>query len=195
MLDEGLEEATQSVLEPIFKSIFTGEAVDIDWGEVAYSALLGILSAGTLEGVPSIYNDSMGAYQAGKVYGNNSSELVTEALEIDPDNAHAQRMQERLDNGKNVSGYQLNRLVESNEQALKTQDTAKMKSAVEKRLTELGETGDLSKLADVIVKAQSGGSLTRSERSMLVNSKYGRRVSTELNPKSIESGEYTSQWA
>ena len=50
MGSEALEEATQSILEPIFKTIVTGENLDIDWGEVAYSALLGGLSAGFLEG-------------------------------------------------------------------------------------------------------------------------------------------------
>ena len=196
MASEGLEEAIQTVLEPAFKALMTGEDFESPkWDEVLYSALLGALSAGILEGVPTIANTTINSYQTNKVYGSAAQALVNESLDIDPENAHAQRMQERLDNGKNVSGYQLNRLVEANEQTLLSQDTAKMKSAVEARLTELGETGDISKLADVIVKAQSGEKLTRSERAILTESKYGRRVSTELNPKSIESGQYTSKWA
>lgn len=196
MLDEGLEEAVQSVLEPIFKMVATGEDFEgIDLEEVIYSGLLGSLSAGFLEGAPTIAETSIQSNQAKNIYGVDTQALVTESLEIDPENAHAQRMQERLDNGKKVSGYQLNRLVETNEQTLRSQDIAKMKSAVEARLTELGETGDIGKLADVIVKAQSGETLTRSERAVLVESKYGRRVSTEINPRSIESGEYTSKWA
>ena len=57
MVSEGLEEATQSVLEPIFKSIFSGEFEGVDWGEVAYSGLLGALSAGVLEGGKTIAGD------------------------------------------------------------------------------------------------------------------------------------------
>ena len=196
MVSEGVEEAIQTVLEPAFKALMTGETFEApEWEDVWYSALLGALTAGVLEGVPTIAGTAISSHQANKVYGADASALVGESLEIDPDNAHAQRMQARLDNNKNVSGYQLNRLVNANEETLLKQDTAKMKSAVESRLTELGETGDISKLADIIVKAQSGEKLTRSERSVLVNSKYGRRVSTELNPKSIESGEYSSAWA
>ena len=232
MFEEGFEEAAQSVLEPIFKGIFTGKGADIDWGEVAYSGLLGVLSAGTLEGVPTLAgtvdsnyktNVQMGglsnkgavnaffkgnengtkgfkgvseAYKAGKQNVNEAAgHYVNKAIEIDSDNAHAQRMQARLDKGKDVSGYQLNRIVEANENALVSQDKSKMKSAVEARLTELGETGDIGKLADVIVKAQSGETLTRSESKVLTESKYGRRVSTEMNPQMIESGEYTSKWA
>ena len=225
---ESLEEGAQAVLDPIFKMIATGEDFEgIDWSEVGYSAMLGGLSAGLLEGVPnaagalhanyktSVANGGLSmmgaikafadtksikgvaeAYKAGKQNVTNSANTaVNNALEAAPDNAYAQRMKSRLDNGKNASGYQLNRLAETHENALVSQDKGKMKAAAEARLTELGESGDVSKLADVIVKAQSGEKLTSSERATLVNSKYGRRVSTELNPKSIESGNYTSEWA
>ena len=195
MASEGLEEAIQTVLEPAFKALVTGEDFESpEWEDVWYSALLGALSAGVLEGAPTIAGTAINNYQAKQMYGNGA-DLVTEAMDIDPNNAFAQKMQAKVDKGKSLSGGQINRLIEYNEQSLKTQDTAKMKSAVEKRLTELGESGDISKLADVIVKAQSGEKLTSAERSVLVDSKYGRRVSTELNPQSIESGEYTSGWA
>ena len=154
---EALEEGAQSILDPIFKMIATGEDFEgIDWSEVGYSAMLGALSAGLLEGVPngagaihSNYqtNVQMGglsnkgainaffngnengnkgfkgvaeAYKAGKQTVNEMAGYhVNEALEIDPDNSHAQRMQDRLDAGKDVSGYQINRLIEANEQAIK----------------------------------------------------------------------------
>ena len=196
MASEGLEEAIQTALEPAFKALMTGEDFEAaEWDDILYSALLGALSAGMLEGVPTIAGTVVNSQQAQKYYGSDPNALVGEALEIDPDNAHAQRMQSRLDSGKNVSGYQLNRLVEANEQTLRTQDKATMKSAVEKKLTELGEKGDIGKLADIIVKAQTGETLTRSERSTLVNSKYGRRVSTTLNPDIIEQGGYDTAWA
>lgn len=225
---EALEEGAQAILDPIFKKLATGEDFEgIDWSEVAYSSLLGALSAGMLEGVPnaagSIHSNykanvahgglsNMGAikaladtksikgvaaaYKEGKQAVTESGKAyVNEALEIAPENAYAQRMQAKLNDGKNISGSQINRLFETTENTLVNQDKTKMKSAVEARLTELGETGDISKLADVIVKARTDGNLTRSERSMLTDSKYGRRVSTEMNPTSIESGEYSSDWA
>jgi hypothetical protein len=55
MASEGLEEAIQTVLEPAFKALIMGETFDApEWEEVWYSALLGALSAGVLEGVPTI---------------------------------------------------------------------------------------------------------------------------------------------
>ena len=162
--------------------------------EIAFDTLSEGLSGGVGGSVQIGAQTIAANKQASEIYGNGA-DLVNEALDIDPNNTYAQKMQAKVDKGKSLSGGQINRLIDINEQTLNAQDTAKMKSAVEARLTELGEKGDISKLADVIVKAQSGEKLTSSERSVLVNSKYGRRVSTELNPQSIESGQYTSKWA
>jgi hypothetical protein len=196
MASEGIEEGLQTVLEPAFKALVTGETFEApEWEEVWYSALLGALSAGVMEGAPTIANTAIGSYQANKVYGAEPQALVGEALEIDPENAHARRMKAKLDSGKNISGYQLNRLVGANEQALYNQDKSKMTSAAEARLTELGESGDVSKLASALVKQASGEALSMSEKNLIKNSKHGQRVSNELSPDNIKSGEYTSKWA
>ena len=195
MLDEGLEEAVQSILEPIFKTILTGDRYDVDWGEVAYSALLGALSAGLLEGAPTIAGTAINSSKAKDTYGDSVQDLVTESIEINPNNAHAQRMQTRLNEGKNVSGYQINRLVDENETAMLSNDAASIKRAAENRLTELGETSNVSAIAEVLTKQAQGEKLTRSERQIISNSKFGQRVANELNPENIRSGEYSSSWA
>ena len=195
MLDEGLEEAVQSILEPIFKTILTGDRYDVDWGEVAYSALLGSLSAGLLEGVPTIAGTAINSSKAKDIYGESVQDLVTESLEIDPNNAHAQRMQARINEGKNVSGYQINRLVDANESAMLSNDVASIKSAAENRLAELGEKGDISAIAEVLAKQAQGEKLTRAEKQIIGNSKFGQRVANELNAENIKSGEYSSSWA
>lgn len=196
MASEGLEEAIQTAIEPAFKALVTGEDYNAaEWEDILYSALLGSLTAGVLEGAPTIAGTVINSNRANKLYGDAPQDLVTEALEIDPDNAHAQRLQARLNDGKKVSGYQLNRLLETNEQALLKKDKAKIKSAVEARLTELGEKGDVGKLADVLVKQASGENLSISEKNLIKQSKYGKRITNELSPDNIESGNYTSNWA
>jgi hypothetical protein len=229
---EAIEEGTQSILEPIFKMIATGEDFEgIDWSEVGYSAMLGALSAGILEGVPNAYRDAHSnyrtetqlgglsnteaigaffkgnengtkgfkgvaeAYKAGKQNVNEAAGFyASKALEIDPENAHAQRMQTRLDKSKNVSGMQIDRMIEANETALVSQDKAKIKAKAEEMLAEYGETGDISKIAEVITKIRAGEKITKSEQNILVNSKSGRRVSTELNPDIIKQGTHTTDW-
>ena len=131
--------------------------------------------------------------QAHEIYGTGA-ELVTEALEIDPQNAYAQKMQAKLDKGNSLSGGQINRIVEANENALVSQDKGKIKSAVEEQLSKYGETGDIKKIAEVITKLRSGEKLSKAESEILVNSKSGRRVSTEMNPDVINAGTHTTSW-
>ena len=199
MASEGLEEAIQTVLEPAFKALATGEDFEApEWEEILYSGLLGALSAGTLEGTSSTIGAIGSMKTANKyrnIYGDNAVDLVAEALEIDPENAHAQKMQAKLDKGKSLSGYNIQHIVESNESALVSQDKGKIKAAAEARLTELGETGDVGKIAEAIAKYHSGEKLTKAEQALIANSKYGRRVSNGLNTEYIESGEYDTAWA
>ena len=198
MFEEGFEEAAQSVLEPIFKSIFTGEAVDVDWEEVAYSALLGALSGGMFEGVPAVVgipNTVKNNINAKKIYGSDVQALVTESLEIDPDNAHAQRMQTRINDGKNISGYQIKRLVESNESAMINSDSDKINSAIKNRLLELGEVYNVDSIAEALTKQAIGEKLTSAEKRAIHNSKYGYRVATEVNPENVGTGNLANKWA
>ena len=230
MGSEALEEGLQTVLEPAFKAWMSGETYEApEWEEIFYSSLLGALSAGTLEGVPSVagtvhtnYRGSVDngglsntgaigaffkgsesgakgfkgvseAYQTGKQNVNEMARaFASETLEIDSDNAHAQRMQARLDKGKNVSGYQISRMVEANENALVSQDKSKIKAAVEARLAELGESGDVSKIADAIAKTVAGEKLTHSEKSLLKKGQNVWQIFSELNPESMES-DWTGQ--
>jgi hypothetical protein len=227
MASEGLEEAIQTILEPAFKALVTGEDFESpEWDEILYSGLLGALSAGVLEGAPTITDAVDSNYQTYKLMGGMSNTeavkafwenkkigdvknaynegkqnvremagyYVNEALEIDPDNAHAQRMQAKLDQGKDISGYQINRLIEANENAMLSQDKEKIKAAVEAQLLKYGETGDVAKIADVITKIRSDEKITRAERNILVNSEFGRRVSTEMNPEVIKEGTHNSSW-
>lgn len=49
MLSEGLEEGLQEVLTPVFQNLVLRAEEDVNWREVAYSALLGALTAGVME--------------------------------------------------------------------------------------------------------------------------------------------------
>ena len=77
--------------------------------------------------------------QAKEIYGGSQSELVSEALEINPDNAYAQQMQGRLDKGKNLSGQQLRKLVQQNEQAIAQMPAAEETEVAEEPVAETAE--------------------------------------------------------
>ena len=56
MLSEGTEEAIQEVLDPIFRNIVLGSDEDVDWGQVAYSGILGAVTGGVFEGTGILLN-------------------------------------------------------------------------------------------------------------------------------------------
>lgn len=65
MMDEGLEEGLQEILTPWFENMFLHADANVDWGEVAYSSLLGFITAGVMDGI----TDGAGAvstYATGK---------------------------------------------------------------------------------------------------------------------------------
>lgn len=162
---------------------------------IAFDTVAGAISGGVSGSVHTTVQNIASNIDAKNIYGDNVQDLVTESLEIDPGNAHAQRMQSRLDNGKKVSGYQINRLVDANESAMRKNDTASIRSAAENRLVELGERGDVKAIAEALTKQASGEKLTYAEKRTISNSKFGQRVANELNTENINSGGYSSAWA
>ena len=195
MASEGLEEAIQTAIEPVFKAIVTGEDLEAATMEdILYSALLGSLSAGVLEGGGTIAGEISADTRAKKLYGNGST-LIDEALSVAPEGSGlsnlATKYKGKLDGGKSLSGSQIVHL----DEAMAKNDIAMIKAAVETRLTKLGETENVSELADILTKQATGEKLSLAEKATLKNSKFGQRVSNELNAENIKSGEYSSAWA
>ena len=126
-LDEALEEGLQTIIEPWLKEM----ATSVDWDapnvdEVLYSSLLGAITSLGMGGAQNAIQDVITSFvqnaEAKKNYGVGQRELVAKAVEIDPSNKFAQRMQAKADNGKNLTGAQLNRLVKQNNNTLTAQE-------------------------------------------------------------------------
>ena len=132
--------------------------------------------------------------QAKKVYGDTAQDLVAESLELNPNNELATRLQNKLDNGEELTGNELRQLVEQNEDNMVTSDKASIQSAVEGRLSELGATKNVSKMAEIITQQISGENVADSDRQLVENSKVGRQVSQELNPENIRVGAANEAW-
>ena len=163
--------------------------------DLAFDMVGGFVSGAVHAGPQTAYQTYLTGKEMKTTYGGFQQDMVGEALEINPNNAFAQKMQGRLDKGKDLSGGQLNRLVQQNTEALTAQDISSIQSAAESRLAELGETGDINTIATALAKQAAGEKLSRAEQQAISNSKYGQRVSNELNPENIRSGEYSSAWA
>ena len=192
---EALEEGLQSILEPYIWQAVSGEDASVDWQDALYSSLLGFITGGVFEGANAAFETVALNNETKQKYGAAQGEVVTEALEIDPDSNFAQRMQSKLDNGKDLSGSQINKLLKNNEAGLVKNDIASIQKAAEATLVKYGETGDVKVISEALAKQVAGKSLTRAEKTAISESKYGQRVANELNPENIQSGDFNTAWA
>ena len=188
MASEGLEEAIQTVLEPAFKALMTGEDFEApEWEEIWYSGLLGALSAGLLDGAPTIAGTAIYNNNVKKAYGNDIEAILTEARTNENTGKSVDKYIEKYGKKGTLSGWEINNLLEIT-------DAQKVKSSVESKLTSLGESGDVSQLADIITKQVQGIELSKAEQKTLDSSTYGKRMINSLNPENIRSGEYDTDW-
>lgn len=195
MASEGIEEALQEVLSPILKNAIFNTDESIDWEQVAYSGLLGAMSAGLFNSSNAVTNTVRMNNANKELYGSNLRDLVAESLELNPDNKLAKKIQLKLDSNSDVSGRNITKLINQNEADMQANDRATIQAAAAEQLTKYGESGDVEALAAAITKLTAGENLSRSERALIDNSEYGQRVANELAPENIDSGEYNTGWA
>ena len=160
----------------------------------ASGALMGVGMGGIATAGSSVNSAIQGADMQKNFGSGIGASLTAEALEIDPSNPYAQKMQSKLDSGKTLSNRQVGNLMRQNETAMYENDVASIQNAVESRLAELGEKGDVKVIAKALAKQVQGERLTFTEREAIKSSTYGQRVANELNTKNIQSGEYSSDW-
>ena len=188
MVSEGIEEGLQEILDPILQNAILHADEDIDWGEVAYSALLGGLSAGVMEGpgmVVGAVTDAKLNKNAVKQYGEFTGDLIQEGLLSDPSSESyqlAQKFQKRTEgeNGKSMTGRQIRQLVEANDAQFAVEDYNSAVATAKEKLTELGETKDIENISKLVAKKATGQELTRVEKSTLARSDYGAKVAKEM---------------
>ena len=145
--------------------------------DLAFDMVSGFVSGAVHAGPQTAYQTYLTGSEMRNTYGDSQRELVDEALEINPDNAYAQKMQERLDYGKDLRGGQLLNLVNQNDAAI----AADIQAQAEQRLTELGETGNVKAVAAALTKQAMGQDLTNAEKNRVSKSKFGQQVAEELN--------------
>ena len=204
MLSEGLEEGLQEILTPIFKNAILGTDEDINWSEVAYSALLGGLSAGLLEGkatVNEVRSETALNKTAVNQYGDFTGDLIKEGLESDVNSESYQlatkykQKTEGTDTkkGKALNGYEIRQLVDANEAQFKVENYNDALPKAKEMLKSLGQTENVDTIANLAAKYASGQDLTRSEKSTLTRSQYGAQVAKELKELSSNAEQKQSE--
>ena len=183
----------------IDESAAIGQYVGGKLKELGLDMLGGAVSGGVMGTGGAVIN-TFGNISQGKdmqkTYGSDiGADLAAEAVEIDPNNPFAQKMKAKVDRGETLSSRQIGKLVQQNETAMYENDVASIQSAVEQRLTELGQKGNIKKLAEAITKKAVGEGRSVADITRTLVSKYGQLVSKELDPDNIRAGKYNSAWA
>ena len=185
---EGLEEFVGDFFEWQMPRIYGGDTDSFaeTFSNALYDFAVGTISGaagGAVEGGVDLYNDHAQAREAKKVYGDQAQDIVNKSKELAPDNKLAEKYQKKLDKGGKLTGFQLMRIMQQNENGIVEQDKKKIQTATEDRLKSMGETADVKQLAEVIAKRVAGEDISKAEHKLLYSeSKYGRRLMSELNP-------------
>lgn len=157
---------------------------------IAFDMIAGAASGGIHGGLQTGIQTGKYSSYVKNAFGGQVEDLLIEAGQAATDetgDAVDKYINKYGEKGK-LSGMNIAHLLEIT-------DTAKVKSAAETRLTQLGEKGNISQLADILTKQVQGMELSKSEQKLLDESTYGQRVANELNPENIRSGEYATNWS
>ena len=166
--------------------------------DMAWDFIGGFISGGPMGAVGGArVNIMRNASFANQARNMSGADVVSGLLEADPTNKLGNKMQAKLETG-DIGTWNKAKMLNQTQQATINNEKQNIKAAVVQRLTELGETGNVEKLADAIVDAttsrQLGEDPKGSSANRISNSTYGQRVLNELNADNAASGEYSSNW-
>ena len=143
LLDYGLSE--EEAKRKAWADMANDLAFDMLGGTISGGTSAG-LQTGIQTGVQGLYDTAKGKEYKNKFGADIGSALLGEAVEISPNSKFAQKMQAKVEGGGELSNRQVGKLVRQNETAMRDQDVSALRESVTKRLTELGESGDVSKI-------------------------------------------------
>ena len=135
--------------------------------------------------------------EALKQYGDKTDALIQEGLQSDVKSDSyklAQKYQQQTQGkdgkqGKAMTGAQIRNLLAANQEQITPKDMKLIQQAAEKRLTDLGQTNDVSKVAELATKYATGQNLAAAYNKKTIRTLLDAMASTE-DPnayKSLES--------
>ena len=159
MLSEGIEEGLQEILTPWFQSLTLYTDEDINWSEVAYSTLLGALTAGFMEGGSTIYGE-VNTYKTGKQLqeADISAQRLSEIGKTFAADTVAYQLAGRVN--ENTGAYTIGRLFNEIGATLTEQNVNDITQA----LVAKGMTEDMARAnAKAMASVVEGGNLTDAQ--------------------------------
>ena len=163
MASEGFEEGLQEILTPWFQNLIMHTDENIDWSEVAYSTLLGALTAGIMEGGNTITGE-VNTYKTGKQLqaADISAKRLAELGQTFAADTVAYQLASRVD--ENTGAYTIGRLFNEIGATMTEQNVNEITEAlVGKGMTEDVARANAKALAVVV----DGGNLTDLQVSII----------------------------
>ena len=164
-LGEGFEEGLQEFISPWIENVALGADntwEDIDWGQVAYSALLGFASSWMLEGGSIVASDVSTTRQGRKISDDGATRRLADLGKTFSADTVAYQIASKVD--ENTGAYQIGRLLNEVGAELSEQNLSEIKAAlVQKGVTE----ADASTIAEWLNKAVNGGAFTKKQIAAL----------------------------
>lgn len=163
MMSEGIEEGLQEILTPMFQNLVFYADEDVNWSEVAYSALLGALTAGLLEGKSTISGE-VNTYKVGKSLQNAdiSAQRLAEIGNTFAADTVAYQLAGRVN--ENTGAYTLGRLFNEIGATMTEQNVSEITNAlvdakIDKRIAR--------KNAEVFAYVVEGGQLSNEQIAVI----------------------------
>lgn len=161
---------------------------------ITYDALGGFVSGGVHGGVSTGVQTAWSNHKAVQQYGEGSG-IVAEALGYASEGSElktlADKYNAKLEGGKKLSGGQINQLNE----AMVATDKENIRKNTLKRLGDLGETSDVTPIADALLKQTLGEKLTLAEKKLLNDTNNAHIIAAELDRTNIAKGGLGNDWA
>jgi hypothetical protein len=159
MLDEGLEEGLQEILTPWFQNLVLNADAKVDWSEVAYSSLLGALTAGIMEG-PGTIAGEVNAYTQGRklLKSDFSAERLAEIGKTFSADTVAYQLAGKVN--ENTSAYTIGRLFNEIGATMTEQNVNDITNAL---VAKGWDEATAKKNAEALAYVIEGGQLTDSQ--------------------------------
>ena len=163
MLSEGIEEGLQEILTPWFQNLLMHTDKNVNWSEVAYSTLLGALTAGVMEG-PTTIAGEVKTYNTGKQLqaADISATRLAEIGKTFSDDTVAAQLAGRVD--EYTGAYTMGRLFNEIGASLSEQNVTEITEAlVAKGMDQTTANKNAKALAYVV----EGGQLSSAQIAMI----------------------------
>ena len=176
MLSEGFEEGLQEILTPYFKNLALHADSNVNWNEVAYSSLLGALTAGIMEG-PGTIAGGVKNYKTGKSLqaAGISAERLAEIGSTFSADTVAYQLAGMVD--ENTGAYTLGRLFNEINATLSEQNINEITNAlVAKGMDEKTAKANAKALAYVV----EGGQLSEAQIAIIEGNEVLAEVAKDV---------------